>query len=36
MTWRKAEKRRRNRERRERIARVPYERQLEYKQPVAA
>lgn len=36
MTWRKAEKRRRNRERRDRIERIPYERQLEYKEPMAA
>jgi hypothetical protein len=36
MMWRKAEKRRRIREIRERIERVPYERQLEFKEPVAA
>ena len=35
-TWRKAEKRRRNREFRERIERIPYQRQLEFKEPVAA
>jgi hypothetical protein len=33
--WRKAEKRRRIREMRERIERVPYERQLEIKEPMA-
>ena len=32
--WRKAERRRRLREMRERIERVPYQRQLEYKEPV--
>ena len=36
MTWRKQEKRRRLRQMRERIERVPYSRQLEYKEPVAA
>lgn len=36
MTWRKAERRRRNREWRERIERIPAQRQLEFKQPVAA
>jgi hypothetical protein len=35
-TWRIAEKRRRNREWRERIERVPAERQIEYREPVAA
>jgi hypothetical protein len=33
MTWRKAERRRRNREFREAIERIPYQRQLEFKQP---
>ena len=35
-TWRIAEKRRRNREWRERIERIPAERQIEYHEPVAA
>jgi hypothetical protein len=33
MTWRKAERRRRNREFREAIERIPYQRRLEYKTP---
>jgi hypothetical protein len=36
MTWRKAEIRRRQRNFRERIERIPYERRLEFKEPVAA
>src|SRR5688572_5538897 len=36
MTWRKAEVRRRQRNFRERIERIPYERRLEFKEPVAA
>ena len=36
MTWRKAEIRRRQRNFRERIERIPYERRLEFKEPIAA
>ena len=35
-TWRIAEKRRRNREWREQINRVPAERQIEFREPVSA